>query len=340
MGDLYIGSYAKDSASGIYHFAFDTQHGTLSARATMAGISDPSFIALRPDGRSLIAVAEGGRGVVEIARDVATGALGAITSRQQTHGDWPCHVSVLPDGGHALVSNYGTGNLLCFPLPLRAHSALVQHAGSGPNADRQKGPHAHSAVITPDGRHAVVCDLGCDEVIVYAVSPDGALTRTSAVRTAAGAGPRHSAFHPDGAQLYVINELNSTLASFTWRDQRLTPLAVAPALPADFSGESYCSEIAVHPNGRYVYAANRGHNSIAVFQVQGDGSARPIAHESVRGDWPRHFALSPDGRWLLVANQRSGDVQVFGVGESGLLTYTGRGVRVPGAACICFNRRS
>ncbi len=334
--DLYIGSYAPVEAPGIQHFKFDGSDGSIVAHSSLRGIKDPSFLALGPDGRSLLTVSEGAGAVAQVLRDPASGAL-SLGSQAPTHGDWPCHVSVDASGRMALVTNYGSGSLLAYPLPISTHNALIQHVGSGPFGDRQTHAHAHSAVMAPDGKHAVVCDLGCDMVFVYALDPANAsVQQVQALPSTPGAGPRHSVFHPSGRHLYVINELDSTVVTYAWQKNQLRALDVARTLPGDFTGESWCAEVCVSPNGRFVYGSNRGHNSIAILRVEADGTLVPHAHESTRGNWPRHFAISPDGGWLLCANQRSGDVQVFAVGSDGLLHYSGRSIQMPGASSVLF----
>ncbi|RME89615.1 MAG: lactonase family protein [Verrucomicrobia bacterium] len=221
-------------------------------------------------------------------------------------------------------------------------SAFIQHRGSGPNPRRQEGPHAHCATFSPDGRFLLVADLGVDRVFVYRVDPvHGELAPNDPpwVELPPGSGPRHVAFAPDGRRVFVVNELACTLASFAWDGEagRLEPLDSQSTLPAGFTGRNTCAEVAVHPNGRFVYASNRGHDSLAVFAIGPEGRLRLVDHTPTGGRTPRHFALDPEGRWLWAANQDSGNIVLFRVDpKTGRLQPAGRSLSVPRPVCVLF----
>ena len=233
-------------------------------------------------------------------------------------------------------------------LPIRSDGGLgapvssKAHSGSGPNSLRQERSHAHCVLVSPDNRHAVVADLGTDELVVYRFDPEtGALTASAATfKARAGAGPRHFVFHPSGRYLYVINELDSTVAALTFDSGfgGLTLAQVIAALPADYGEESHCSAVQITPDGRYLYGANRGHDSLAVYAVdQSTGKLALVGHQSTLARTPRDFAIDPSGRFLVVANQNSDLVTLFRIDhESGRLTDTGQRAEIGTPMCAKF----
>ena len=211
-------------------------------------------------------------------------------------------------------------------------------------ADRQDAPHAHCIVADPSNRFALAVDLGADAIMVYALDPArGRLSPapTPRIPTRPGSGPRHLAFHPTLDVFYVSGELDSTVAVYVYQPE--TGVAVeaqaVSTLPEGFSGENYPSEVAVAPSGQYVYVANRGANSIAVFAVDGRGMLKPAGHQSTEGDWPRHFSLDPAGQWLVIANQNGNNIVVLAVdSDSGAFRATGNRVDLSSPMCIRFTK--
>jgi 6-phosphogluconolactonase len=214
-------------------------------------------------------------------------------------------------------------------------SAFVQHTGSGANPKRQRAPHAHCIQPSPDGKYVLAADLGIDQLLVYRFA-NGALAAHGALKLKPGAGPRHFAFHPNRKWVYVINELDSTVTAANWKDGSLAEFQTIAALPAGFTGESWTAEVVVHPNGKFLYGSNRGHDSIAVFAIDGNGKLTVIEHTPTRGETPRNFALDPTGQFLFAANQKSGNVQLFRVEKTGRLTHTGEAVEVGSPVCVRF----
>lgn len=364
---VYIGAYTSATSpqgrrsEGIYHFQFDPATGALTPAGVTTGIANPTWLTLSPNGRCLYAASEVrehgqrlGGAVVAYARDRATGELTRINDALTT-GAGPCHLSLDPAGRLLLVANYASGSLTVFPVRadggLEPASQVIQHAGNGPVADRQEGPHAHCIVPDPTGRYALAADLGIDKVMIYRMDVDGkrlAPADPPSADVAPGAGPRHLAFHPSGRWLYVTGELNSTLTVFSWDAEwgRLGHVQAIGTLPAGWTGINYPAEVAVAASGCFVYMSNRGHDSIAIFAVDGaTGKLTPAGHEPTQGNFPRHFALDPTGAFMVVANQNGDNIVVFRVdGETGQLTPvlstvegpTGHAVTVPMPVCVRF----
>lgn len=357
------GTRGESKSEGIYVATFDTTTGALSAPRLAAQATNPSFLALHPSLPVLYAVAEvpdvegkPGGGVAAFAIDTATGGLTPLNSRS-SGGAGPCHVTIDAAGTVALAANYGGGSAICLRLaadgrlePVTAGSpgGFLQHAyerevGPGFNAARQEKPHAHSINPAPDGRFAIVCDLGLDKVFVHALdAARGTLAPHTAAVLAAGAGPRHFAFHPEGRVGYAVNELDLTVTAlaFDAKAGTLTPLESVSTLPADVTERAGFStaEVVVHPTGRFVYASNRGHDSIAYYAVdEATGRLQFRGVEPIRGKTPRNFVLAPGGRFLLAAGQGSDTVTVFAIDEAtGGLTFTGTSITVPTPMCIRF----
>ncbi len=351
---VYVGTYAPEDEPGIYIYRFDPATGALSEIGAVAGIQSPSFQALHPSGRFLYSVSESGDyagqragAICAYAIDSQTGGL-TLLNCQSSQGPGPCHVCVDRAGRHVLAANYSGGSVVVLPLrpdgQLEAASSFEQHRGASVNPARQEGPHAHCVNLDPAGRYVLAADLGTDQVMIYQYDADhGQLIPNPALPAAtvtAGAGPRHFAFHPHGKWGYLINELNSTVTAFTYdaRNGSLTTIHDISTLPADFTGKNSTAEIAVSPDGRFVYGSNRGHHSIAVFTVDPQsGRLTAVAHHSTLGEEPRNFAIDPTGTFLLAANQNSGSVVVFRIDRhSGKLAPTGHQVHLPTPVCVTF----
>jgi len=360
---LYIGTYTRresfvdGKADGIYIYHLDPRSGALTYAATVAGAGtvNPSFLTLGPEEGCLYAVNEitggnapygkGPHGTVSaFAIDAATGHLSYL-NQQSTHGLAPCHTSIEPQGRYCLVANYETGNLCVLPIrkdgSLGEATATVQFSGSGPNPERQEGPHAHMVLPSPDGSFILAVDLGADRLMAFRLDKErGTLSPAVPPWTVMppGAGPRHLAFHPHRPFAYVISELRSTVTVCRYDAQQGTFAAVQTisTLPDDFAGQNLGAEIMVAPSGRFVYASNRGHDSLAIYAVDPEtGQLSLVGHESTQGGGPRAFIIDPSGALLLVANQDTDTVVTFWINqESGMLTATGRVANVPTPVCL------
>lgn len=360
-GLVYVGTYTtretfvSGRAEGIYAFRFDPATGALSPAHTSSAVVNPSYLAIHPSRRYLYSVnevyspegaTEPGGGVSSFAIDQESGAL-TFLNRQASHGGAPCHLVVDQSGKFVLVANYSTGSIALLPIQddgsLASASDVVQHAGSSVNPQRQQGPHAHSINLDRANRFALVCDLGLDKILTYRL--DAATAKlvphdTPWAEARAGAGPRHLDVHPNGRYAYVINELDSTIDAFAYDAAAGTLRCVQSlsTLPEDFSGRSHCADVHVHPNGRFVYGSNRGHNSIAVFAIDAaSGQLTAMGHTSTQGKTPRNFTLDPTGQFLLAANQDSDTIVTFRVDpERGTLTPAGPVTTAPTPVCIKF----
>ncbi len=352
--ELYVGTYTdKTGSRGIYRLVIDAERGGQLEQSVAAECANPSFLALSPDRRKIVAVNEleqyegkASGAVTLFVRDEATGAL-SKPSQRASLGGAPCYVSIDTRGRYALVANYLGGNVAVFPIAadgtLGASSAMMQHVGHGADTTRQEGPHAHCIMLDPFNRFAFVADLGIDRIKAYEFDAErGKLTAVSGndVVLPAGTGPRHLAFSPDGRTLYVTGELSSTLTALDYDASTgiLRPRQELSMRPSGATGANVPADVHVHPTGRYVYASNRGDNTIAVFHVErGSGRLSLIQSVPTEGDWPRNFAVDPAGRLLLVAHQRSNSIVAFSVDpQTGQLTPTGARLELPAPVCLRF----
>ena len=350
---VYFGTYTGGKSKGIYVSRFDADRGKLSAPELAAEAKNPTFLCLHTNGQILYAVAELGQfegkpagGVSAFRIQEGSGKL-VLLNQQPSGGTGPCHLDLDKSGQCLLVANYGSGSIAAFPIEadgkIGEAKTKIQHAGSSVDKNRQTGPHAHFISTDAANRFALVCDLGLDKVLVYKIDPARSLLETNDpafVSIKAGAGPRHVAFHPDGAKVYVVNEMGSSLTALEYDAKRgaMKELQTISTLPENFAGHNSGAEVQVHPSGRFVYASNRGHNSIAVFAVDGEsGKVKPVDHVWTHGTTPRHFGIDPTGKWLLAENQDADNVVVFKIDlETGRLAPTGQTVEVGRPVCAVF----
>ncbi|QOC90615.1 lactonase family protein [Micromonospora craniellae] len=335
---VHIGGYTAQSggrAIGIVAARRDPRSGELTSLGTVAVTASPSFLARHPRLPMLYAVNELPTGEISAWRVGADGELDAAGT-QPTGGAEPCHLAVTPGGGHLVVANYGSGSVTVFPLDADgvpgARTDVVAHQGHGPNPERQEQAHAHMVSPGADGEPLLAVDLGTDSIYRYDLDMTGGLTsRGARVRTAQGVGPRHVARHPDGRHCYVAGELDgSVLAYEVTGDGGLQELGRVEA--SDRAGHVQPSEIAVGADGRFLYVANRGVGTIAVFAL-GAGLPKQVAEVETGGEWPRHFALV--GEHLYVVDERADMVRTFLVDrESGVPTPLGEPLVVASPTCL------
>ena len=334
---VYVGSETRTQGGhrkeGISVYQMDPRSGKLTEVQKAESGETPAFLAIHPNRKFLYAINEVHEGrATAFAVDGASGKLNLLNTAP-VKGFGPCYISLTPDAKWALVANYGGGSASVLPIQadgaIGAAVATVQHVGQGDDPRRQEGPHAHSMITSPDGRFALVADLGTNRVYVYRLGQDGSLLPNDppAVIAEAGAGPRHMAFHPNGAFLYVSTELGNTVEVYAWDANAgaLRRVQVCSTLPEDFQAISYVADIHLVPDGRYLYVSNRGHDSLTIFRVTADGSSLERAgFVSTGGHWPRNFTLDPEGNFLIVANQESGTLVMFKIHpETGLPEPTG-----------------
>lgn len=334
---LYLGTYtsAEGGGNGIGVARYDPDSGRITGTGTVTGVTNPSYLAVHPDGRTLYAVDEQDAGAVTAVRLSDRKVLGS----RGTGGAGPCHLSVHPGGRWLLSANYGSGSVAVHPIDssgaLGERRETVTHSSPAPGPG-QEGPHAHQFLTSPDGGHVLAVDLGTDTVYSYRLNErTGALTEVSRARTRAGAGPRHLTFHPGGRYAYLANEADNTVAVCAY-DRKTGRLSVGAAQSTGTgSGTNYPAQLLVTANGSYAYLANRGDNSLTRYAVEADGARlRLLDTVAVNGDFPRQIAFSPDGTLLFAANQRSSTVSVFHVDTtSGELRRAGEPFASPVAVC-------
>ena len=357
----YVGTYTtKTESKGIYSFQLDAATGKMTVPALASESPDPSFVAVHPDGRYLYAVNEAGKNsmVSAFAIDEASGKL-TLLNHLPALGEDPCYISFDRSGKFVLIANYSSGNVAVFPIladgKLGEHTAVVQDSGAlGPNKERQDAPHAHWIEPSAHNRFVYVADLGLDRVLVYKFdAAKGTLTPGEANLVDAnsttanpfsaalkpGTGPRHATFSHDGNFTYVLGELRSDVTVFkNGARETFRQVQQISALPAGFSGRNDAAEIAIHPNGKFLYTSNRGHESIAVFTIEPKtGTLTLVADVPTGGKEPRHFAIDPTGQYLLAENQLSGNIVEFRIDPAtGKLNATGEVLQVPSPVCVAF----
>jgi 6-phosphogluconolactonase len=336
---MYVGTYTGPQSKGIYAFRFDAGSGTLEPVGLVAESPNPSFLTASADGQRLVAVneistfdADKSGSVTSFQIDRGTLKLTPINVVSSRGAD-PCHLMLDYTGRFLAAANYTSGSFALIPVGpdgrLGAATQVLTHPGSGPNTQRQDTSHAHMVLFDPANRFLYGADLGLDRVHVYRFdATTGAATPNDppSASVAPGAGARHLAFHPNGRFAYVIDELASTVTSFAWNPAAgtLAPLGSISTLPAGFIGTSTTAEIAIHPNGRFLYGSNRGHDSLAVFRIGDAGDLHLVEIDSTRGREPRNFTIDPSGGWLIAANQNSNTLAVFRIDQvTGKLTPTG-----------------
>ncbi len=343
----FIGTYTRLGSEGIYTLRLDGETGELMHVSVATGLDNPSFVALDPSGDHLYAVSEsssfcGSGGVTAFSVNRSTGELTQI-NQQSTGGPGPCHLMVDATDSMVIVTNYAGGSVSAHPIAVDGsvgeRTEFIQHEGSSINKRRQEQAHAHSVNIDPTNRYAFVCDLGKDQVLTYAMDVENArLSLASTVDEVAGEGPRHFTFHPTNQQVYVLNELGCTITLYDLgSDGTLTPVESVPTLPSDWDGDNTTADIHTSPDGAFVYASNRGHDSLVIYSVdQATGKMTYVGHESTQGNTPRNFAITPDGKFLLAENQDSDSIVSFSREDDGTLTPTGSVINVPSPVCLQF----
>jgi 6-phosphogluconolactonase len=346
----FVGTYTTKTASkGIYAFRYDGHSGKLTAVGVAAESPDPSFVAVHPSGKYVYAVNEAGKSsaVSAFALDPHTGQLTRLNQKPAL-GEDPCYISFDRSGKFVLIANYTSGNVAVFPIladgKLGEHTALVQDDGElGPNKERQEGPHAHWIETTPDNRFVLSVDLGLDEILIYKFDASkGTLTpnQPAFAKLAGGTGPRHFTFAPSKKFAYSVDELNSTVTVFSFdaSTAALSVLQTISTVPNGTTGRNDTAEIAVHPSGKFLYASNRGHDTIALFHIDAaTGKLSASGEFSIDGKEPRNFVIDPSGAYLLSADQLSDKIVVFRINpETGELKATGQSVDVPSPVDIAF----
>jgi len=350
---VYVGTYTRGESKGIYSFILDTAAGTLTPEGLAGETENPSFLAIHPTGDYLYSCGEldkvngqASGSLTAFKIDPATGKLAKLND-VAAGGTSTCHVNISRNGRYAVLANYGSGSCAAFAIgtdgKLGERTAFHQHAGASADPGRQKGPHAHSVNFDKENKHVIVADLGLDQVKVYNFNAgSGAMTPNTPpfTQVKAGSGPRHFTFHPSGKYAYVINEMACSVTAFNWNAKKgtLTEIETVTTLPEPVKRGYSTAEVVAHPNGRFVYGSNRGHNTIAVFRVDAaTGKLTTVEHKSTQGGVPRNFAIDPTGQFLIAANQDTHTIVLFRINQSsGALEQVGAPVKAPAPVCIRY----
>lgn len=346
---VFVTAFAPGKQGGIHAYTFDTKAGKLQPLHRTAGVENPFFLALSPNKKFLYSIHAkqfGGKDNEQVAAYQVVGRTGELKllNRQSTEGTAACYLDVDKTGRTVLVANYSSGSVASLPVKtdgsLGERVSFFQHAGSSVNPKRQKEPHAHSIVVSPDNKYAFAADLGIDQIRCYQLDPAAAKLTPGTppfAKAPPGAGPRHLTFHPSGKRVYAINELLNSVTVFDYAPAAgtLTERQTISTLPPDFKGTSYCADIKITPDGRYLYGTNRGHDSIAAYRIGEDGQLTLIAIEPSLGKGPQNLAITPDGAWLMCANMPGKNVAVFKIdAKTGRLKSAGEPVNQPSPSCI------
>jgi 6-phosphogluconolactonase len=350
---VLVTMFAADPAGGIRAFHLDPVAGTLAPAAVTAGCPNAFFLTLSADRRTVYSLTAGRFGAADTEEVIAwrlAGRDGALEQRgrRPAGGAAACFLAADPSGRTLLLAHYTGGTVATLPLAadggLAGDPVLMRHAGSGPNAARQDAPHPHAIVVAPPApgspSFVYAADLGCDAIFIYRLDPSsGGLVAADppVVASRPAAGPRHLAFHPDGRRLYAINELDNTIAvhDVDGITGRLTPRQVVSTLPADFQGETKTADLALTPDGRFLYGTNRGHDSIVAFRIAADGTLAAVEIVPSRGRGPQNLAITPDGGLLLCGNMAGDSIAVFRIHrDTGRLEPVGEPVAVAAPSCL------
>jgi 6-phosphogluconolactonase len=351
---VYFGTFTNESSKGIYVSQLDMDTGKLSRPELAAETPSPNFLAVSADGRFLFAATRvetfqgmTGGAVSTFAIDGHTGRL-KLLDEKFSGGAGPCYVGVDAGGRNVLVANYPDGSVKSFhvnPDGGLSDGTFIQHHGSSVNTNRQSVAHAHCLVAAPGGKFALACDLGMDKVMIYKLNPTNATLTANEpafVTVKPGSGPRHLAFSPDGKTAYMVSEMACTVTVYAWDGLKgtLDERETVPLLPPGVvvSDVFLAAEIAVRPDGRFIYATVRGHDSVSVLAVDGDtGNLSLVENVPCGGEIPRGMGIDPTGHWLIVANETSGTVTVFGINNaSGRLKPTGQVLSVGAPVDVKF----
>lgn len=328
--EVLVGTYTGKGSDGIYSLDFNPESGTLSNSHLLTDAKNPSFLTYDHRRRFVFAVNEGNEGMVSSFQWNHEQHSLNLISQQSSEGSSPCHLELNPEENLLAVANYGSGNISIYKVDdegkIEANPTIFQHSGSGPVKPNQDGPRAHCVKFDLNGKFLYAVDLGIDQIVTYSVNGSKVGEQVSSVSMDPGDGPRHLIFHPNLDLAFAVNELGSSVVSMKLDHEtgKLERVDKASTLPDDFAGKNYCADIHMTSNGKFLYASNRGHHSIAIFKVSDEGGLERIGIEPIKGEWPRNFTLSPDEKYILVANQNSNNITVFQIDDqTGLMKYTG-----------------
>lgn len=347
---IFVSAFKSGQEGAIHAYRFDSASGRLKLLHRNTDVENPFFLAVSRDGRFLYSIdAEkfGGTDDEFVASFKIEGRDGRLTrlNQQSARGTASCYLDVDATGKTVVVANYSTGSVAALPVQkdgsLGPANGFSQHSGSSVDPKRQKGPNAHCIVVSPDNRFALAADLGIDRIKIYQLTADSAAIAAGKIQESAslppGSGPRHLTFHPNGKRVYVINELKNTITFFDYgaAEGTLTARQTISTLPPDFTGRTNTADLKITPDGKFLYGTNRGHDSIAIYQIADDGQLKLVSIKPSLGKGPQNLLITPDGRWLLCANMPGNNLVVFAIDPvSGGLKQAGDAVSIPMPSCI------
>lgn len=345
---FYVGTYTVEGADGIYFCELNTKSGEVTLKNSVGGIASPSFLKLSPNKKYLYAVSEAKStpdkpGSFIFSYQLEKDGNLILLNKQSSNGQGPCYVDVSADGKYVATATYGGGTTSLYPVAsngsLNEATSVIINSDEVAGTSRQNKPHAHSIQFSPYDQQVFSADLGTDQLNIYELKNNELKNSyQNFVKLASGAGPRHFVFHPNKEMVYVINELNSTISALRRVSGNWEVFQNITTLPENYDGDSYCADIHISKDGSYLYGSNRGHNSIAVFEINKKyHTLERLGTVSVEGNWPRNFGLTPDGKWMLVANQKSNDITVFKINiKTGVPEFSGKKIGLPAPVCIEF----
>ncbi len=346
---VFISSFAAGEKGAIHAYSLDLDTGKLKLVQRTTDAPNPFYLALSPSQKFLYAIhakSFGGKEHEQVAAYELVGRTGQLKllNRQSALGSAACYLDVDATGKTVLVANYTTGSVAALPVKddgsLGESASFMQHVGGSVDPARQKEPHAHCIVVSPDNRFVFAADLGLDQVLGYRLDATKAKlvpARQPFARTPPGAGPRHLTFHPNGKQVYVINELSNSVTFFAYDVDSgiLIQKQTISTLPKDYAGKTYCADLKITPDGRFLYGTNRGHDSIAAYRIGDDGTLTLLGIEPSLGKGPQNLAITPDGKLLLCANMPGNNVVVFRIDQkTGALKSVDAPIVIPSPSCI------
>jgi 6-phosphogluconolactonase len=347
---IFVSAFDAGDAGAIHAYSMNSESGSLKLLHRTTGAENAFFLALSPDRKFLYSIYApgqfGGKNNEQISAYSVLGKTGELKllNRTSALGTAACYLDVDATGKTVLVANYSTGSVASLPVnsdgSLGEATTFVQHEGRSVDQSRQDGPHAHCFVVSPDNRFALSADLGLDQIKIYKLDTAKSTLTASQhpfVRTPPGAGPRHLTFHPDGRHVYVINELSNSVTLFDYLPESgiLTEQQTISTVPGDFTGTSYCADLKITPDGRFLYGTNRGHDSVACYRLDAMGRLTLISIVPSHGKGPQNLLITPDGRHLLCANMPGNNLVVFEIhGDTGELKICGEPVSITGPSCI------
>ncbi|WP_088072604.1 lactonase family protein [Gottfriedia luciferensis] len=340
----YVGTYTKSESKGIYQFTLDTEKERITDVKAVANLGNPTYLTISEDNKNLYAVVKEGNlgGIAAFSIEENSGELKKLND-QLTEGASPCHISIDRRKQQLVTANYHKGTIDLYEVNqaglANEASSVIQHEGTGLNKERQEKPHTHFSGYTLNEKYVVAVDLGIDKLITYKIE-NKSLIEVNSLSVKPGSGPRHITFHPNGKFAYIMTELSSEVIALQLNedDGSFTELQYISTIPNDFTENNQGSAIHISKDGQFVYAGNRGHNSIAVFKVNQDtGKLNLVEIVSSEGNWPRDFVLDPSENYLIASNEMSGNLVLYARNNTtGKLAVIHSDVQVPEAVCVKF----